>query len=240
MRLWVIAAVATVATTGTFAKPLEETFAQFHWDKDGKALEAFEVELEEPGKIQIVDFKMNGDAFGVYDNDQLIGKTPAIDPLAKGNAFAATTEEAESDARFSQGVYDLDKGRHVITIRSLGTYESGTGAIRLIPRLQKMHRPMVAVNNDAFHGYQHGTQPRFEKDKLEETKDTEIIPTPFDDTDYSSTITTTETLWVLETPSPRPSVAASSSKHADVSLSLSMSQSLPKSLRQVKSASSPK
>ncbi|ORY96861.1 hypothetical protein BCR43DRAFT_524892 [Syncephalastrum racemosum] len=112
---------------------LTDAFADFHWSgNEAMAQETYTVNLEQPSRIQITDFKNRGDSFEIYDNDKLLGKTSEVEQNKDDQVFAATPEEALEDERYSKGTFDLEEGEHKITIKASGPYEAGTAAIRLI------------------------------------------------------------------------------------------------------------
>jgi hypothetical protein len=113
--------------------PLTTTFKEFNWKGDSVyAGQTFIVSLDEPAQFQVTDYKNKGDHFDIYDNRLWIGRTSTVELLRDIHGFARTPRHAIGDSHFSQGVFGLGKGTHIITIKATSPYGEGSGAIRLI------------------------------------------------------------------------------------------------------------
>ncbi|KAI8890654.1 hypothetical protein K501DRAFT_265650 [Backusella circina FSU 941] len=113
--------------------PLTTTFKEFNWKGDSTyAGQTFIVSLDEPAQFQVTDYKNRGDHFDIYDNRLWIGRTSTVEFLRDIHGLARTPRNALGDSHFSQGVFGLDKGTHIITIKATSPYGEGSGAIRLI------------------------------------------------------------------------------------------------------------
>jgi hypothetical protein len=111
---------------------LKNTFTQFGWADDEYAVQTFFVNLDAPARIQVTDFRNRGDRFQIYDNKVWIGVTSKVEELRDLRGVAERPEDAIGNLHFSQGVFGLSAGVHLIKIKATGPYHGGTGAIRLV------------------------------------------------------------------------------------------------------------
>ncbi|ORZ16865.1 hypothetical protein BCR42DRAFT_21975 [Absidia repens] len=117
------------------AQDLAENFAIFRWEGNNTlARESFAFELNEPSRLQVVDFKHHGDMFDVFDNGKKLGSSSNVVYDENVETYAATPQEALSDDHFSKGAFSLEKGKHNITVMAHGPYEVGSAALRLVQR----------------------------------------------------------------------------------------------------------
>ncbi|KAI8992419.1 hypothetical protein BDB01DRAFT_778396 [Pilobolus umbonatus] len=127
--------------------------------------------------------------FEIFDNDMSLGYTSKVE-TTKDDVFAATPEEALQDDRFSKGVFELSKGKHIITIKAEGPHEAGTAAIRVLN-----HAPVSFGKK------------KKDSNKKKTVTVTETLHVPAHtkhkhpiEFDTSHTITRTKTNWVVVTP----------------------------------------
>jgi hypothetical protein len=117
------------------AQDLVDKFAVFRWEGNGTfARESFAFELNEPTRLQVIDFKHHGDMFDVYDHGKLLGSSSKVVYDENVETYAATPQEALLDDHFSKGAFSLEKGNHNITIKAHGPYQVGSAALRLLQR----------------------------------------------------------------------------------------------------------
>ncbi|KAG2181027.1 hypothetical protein INT43_008609 [Umbelopsis isabellina] len=142
------------ATPEVSTLELNQDFQTFNWVENSPvSAKSFVFELEAPAQLLLTDYKQAGDSFHVYDNGELIGATRKTEGT---NAFAETPEEAVPIAQFSKAAFALAPGPHNITIEAISTFESGSGAVRLVPATEElMVQQQLYKHDDDEHDDKH-------------------------------------------------------------------------------------
>ncbi|KAM3584610.1 hypothetical protein VKS41_003418 [Umbelopsis sp. WA50703] len=123
------------ATPEVSTLELNQDFQTFNWvENNPTSAKSFVFQLEAPAQLLVTDYKQAGDSFQVYDNGELIGSTAKTEGT---NAYAETPEDAVSIAQFSKAAFAMAPGPHNITIEATSPYDSGSGAVRLVPATEE-------------------------------------------------------------------------------------------------------
>lgn len=99
----------------------------------GKAesLNTFAFKSKHPVTVSVVDLFCRGDSFAVLDEGRLIAQSSRVRPDVKCRTVVTSPQIAFEDGRWSSVVFDLDAGKHTITLRTIDNpFEGGMAAIR--------------------------------------------------------------------------------------------------------------
>lgn len=119
MKLTSICAAISLLLT-TYAAVIPSTqYTEFDWPKHS-SFKKISLNTNDTVRVQVTDFSANGEGFKVYDNNEFVGETYAQSPL-------------DTEEKFRQGFFNLDKGYHIIKLELKGTsIGQGSGAIKIV------------------------------------------------------------------------------------------------------------
>lgn len=95
------------------------------------ALNTFKFKAKRPVIVSVVDLFCRGDSFAVLDEGKLIAQTSRVRADSKCKDVVTSPQVAIEDGRWSSVVFDLDTGKHSISLRAIdNSFEGGMAAIR--------------------------------------------------------------------------------------------------------------
>lgn len=120
MKLTSIWAAISLLLLTTYAAVIPSThYTKFDWPKNSSS-KKFALDTSDSIRVQVTDLGANGEGFMVYDNNNFLGETSDQSLL-------------ETNEKFRQGFFNLDKGHHIIKLKLKGTSTGqGSGAIRIV------------------------------------------------------------------------------------------------------------